>query len=259
MTGKHDGNSALKALDNLGVRVIQRSEFKYSVLADRGILPPESFALAHRQSHPRVFVLFALLWLRFLHCCHSKHSKTCEYHLYASRNIQRRESSRRRGPRCEVTKKVSHIPSTTDPWPYRTNDCSRQVVGSRQAALETALVLRQVISKERFHNIGQLVEIIRHVGKKLVEAQPKGVTHLCMYDILCCSISIVLSLLSRRAQSTLLATPFANYFTSSEKSTTTPRKNRAFPLQRSSPSPSSYYKGNRVNRSRPRRQSLHWC
>lgn len=80
------------------------------------------------------------------------------------------------------------------------SDRFRQVVGSRQAALETALVLRQVISKERFHNIGQLVEIIRHVGKKLVEAQPKGVTHLCMYDISCRSISIIFaSLLSPRA------------------------------------------------------------
>jgi len=50
----------------------------------------------------------------------------------------------------------------------------RQVVGSRETALETALVLRQVISKARFQNINQLVEIIRSVGRKLIEAQPKG-------------------------------------------------------------------------------------
>ncbi|KAF8503397.1 nagb/rpia/CoA transferase-like protein [Russula emetica] len=49
----------------------------------------------------------------------------------------------------------------------------RQVVGSRQTALETALVLRQVVSKARFQNINQLVEIIRSVGRKLIEAQPK--------------------------------------------------------------------------------------
>jgi len=49
----------------------------------------------------------------------------------------------------------------------------RQIVGSRQAALETVLVLRQVISKARFSNFEQLVEIIRSVGRKLVEAQPK--------------------------------------------------------------------------------------
>ncbi|KAG1877727.1 hypothetical protein DFJ58DRAFT_851096 [Suillus subalutaceus] len=49
----------------------------------------------------------------------------------------------------------------------------RQVVGSRETALETVLVLRQVISKVRFSNIDQLVEIIRSVGRKLVEAQPK--------------------------------------------------------------------------------------
>lgn len=49
----------------------------------------------------------------------------------------------------------------------------RQVKGSRETALETVLVLRQVVSKARFSNIDQLVEIIRSVGRKLVEAQPK--------------------------------------------------------------------------------------
>lgn len=51
---------------------------------------------------------------------------------------------------------------------------ARQVVGSRETALETALVLRQVVSKARFQNINQLVEIIRCIGQKLIEAQPKG-------------------------------------------------------------------------------------
>lgn len=49
----------------------------------------------------------------------------------------------------------------------------RQVVGSRETALETVLVLRQVVTKARFQNINQLVEIIRSVGQKLIEAQPK--------------------------------------------------------------------------------------
>ncbi|CAL1705286.1 unnamed protein product [Somion occarium] len=49
----------------------------------------------------------------------------------------------------------------------------RQVVGSREAALETVLVLRQVVSKARFSNIDQLISLIRSVGKRLVEAQPK--------------------------------------------------------------------------------------
>jgi len=47
-------------------------------------------------------------------------------------------------------------------------------VGSRSTALETLLVLRQVISKARFSNFGQLVEIIKVVGRRLVEAQPNG-------------------------------------------------------------------------------------
>jgi len=49
----------------------------------------------------------------------------------------------------------------------------RQIVGSRATALETLLVLRQVISKARFSNFEQLVEIIRDVGRRLVDAQPK--------------------------------------------------------------------------------------
>ncbi|KAF5373943.1 hypothetical protein D9758_000731 [Tetrapyrgos nigripes] len=49
----------------------------------------------------------------------------------------------------------------------------RQVVGSRQSALETLLVLRQVVSRARFSNVEQLVELIRSVGRRLVDAQPK--------------------------------------------------------------------------------------
>jgi translation initiation factor eIF-2B subunit beta len=50
----------------------------------------------------------------------------------------------------------------------------RQVVGSRETALETVIVLRQVVSRARFSNIDQLVAIIKSVGRKLVDAQPKG-------------------------------------------------------------------------------------
>jgi translation initiation factor eIF-2B subunit beta len=53
-------------------------------------------------------------------------------------------------------------------------EITRQIVGSRAAALETLLVLRQVVSKARFSNMDQLVEIIRTVGRRLVDAQPKG-------------------------------------------------------------------------------------
>ncbi|TFY57004.1 hypothetical protein EVJ58_g7292 [Rhodofomes roseus] len=49
----------------------------------------------------------------------------------------------------------------------------RQIVGSREAALETVLVLRQVVAKARFSNIDQLVSLLREVGKRLAEAQPK--------------------------------------------------------------------------------------
>ncbi|KAF9532152.1 hypothetical protein CPB83DRAFT_847311 [Crepidotus variabilis] len=49
----------------------------------------------------------------------------------------------------------------------------RQLVGSRATALETLLLLRQVISKARFSNLEQLVATIREVGRRLVDAQPK--------------------------------------------------------------------------------------
>ncbi|KAI0934636.1 hypothetical protein AcV5_006413 [Taiwanofungus camphoratus] len=49
----------------------------------------------------------------------------------------------------------------------------RQIVGAREAALETVLVLRQIVSKARFSNIEQLVALIREVGRRLAEAQPK--------------------------------------------------------------------------------------
>jgi len=55
-----------------------------------------------------------------------------------------------------------------------------QVQGSRETALETVLVLRQVVSKARFQNIEQLVKIIRGVGQILVRAQPKGDSTWCV-------------------------------------------------------------------------------
>ncbi|TDL25028.1 nagb/rpia/CoA transferase-like protein [Rickenella mellea] len=49
----------------------------------------------------------------------------------------------------------------------------RQLVGSRQTALETVLVLRQVISKARFSHIDELIGMVKGVGRRLVNAQPK--------------------------------------------------------------------------------------
>lgn len=68
-----------------------------------------------------------------------------------------------------------------------THTVFRQVVGSRAAALETLHVLRQVVTKARFSNFEQLVEIIRTVGRRLVDAQPKGLYHhlhrLCLRNL----------------------------------------------------------------------------
>jgi translation initiation factor eIF-2B subunit beta len=50
----------------------------------------------------------------------------------------------------------------------------RQLVGSREAAIETVLLLRQVVSTAKFSSINQLVGMVKGVGRRLVEAQPKG-------------------------------------------------------------------------------------
>lgn len=91
----------------------------------------------------------------------------------------------------------------------------RQIVGSRQAALETLIVLRQVVSKARFSNFEQLVTIIRSVGRRLVEAQPKGVI---------LSRCIPIRTLQNDGQNTLLVTLYAKSCIISGKNTTLPQK-----------------------------------
>ena len=59
----------------------------------------------------------------------------------------------------------------------------RQISGSHETALETVLVLRQLVSKARFTNINELVSIIKETGRRLVEAQPKG-----KYSVYCCPL-----------------------------------------------------------------------
>lgn len=51
----------------------------------------------------------------------------------------------------------------------------RQLVGSRETAIETVHVLRQVVLRAKFTHFEQLVDMIKQVGHKLVAAQPKGV------------------------------------------------------------------------------------
>lgn len=50
----------------------------------------------------------------------------------------------------------------------------RQVVGARATALETVLLLRQIVSSAKFNSLEQLVAIVKVAGKQLVQAQPKG-------------------------------------------------------------------------------------
>lgn len=66
-------------------------------------------------------------------------------------------------------------------------------MGSRTTALETLLVLRQVVSKARFANFDQLVEIIKNVGHRLVEAQPKGTVYAPSQLALLCLIRLLTS------------------------------------------------------------------
>ncbi|KAG8902859.1 GCD complex subunit gcd7 [Tulasnella sp. 403] len=49
----------------------------------------------------------------------------------------------------------------------------RQIVGSHAAALETVLLLRQIVSAAKFTSLEQLVSLVKTAGRQLVEAQPK--------------------------------------------------------------------------------------
>lgn len=51
---------------------------------------------------------------------------------------------------------------------------SRQVCGSRQAALETLFVLQKVVSEAHFSHIDELLDLVKSIGARLVRAQPKG-------------------------------------------------------------------------------------
>lgn len=50
----------------------------------------------------------------------------------------------------------------------------RQLVGSRETALETLQVIRQVVLRSRSSNIEELISTIKTVGRRLSQAQPKG-------------------------------------------------------------------------------------
>ncbi|KAF8710472.1 eIF-2B alpha beta delta subunits family, partial [Rhizoctonia solani] len=51
----------------------------------------------------------------------------------------------------------------------------RQITGAHDTAVETVLLLRQVVSTARFSSIDQLLDMIRSVGTRLVAAQPKEI------------------------------------------------------------------------------------
>lgn len=58
----------------------------------------------------------------------------------------------------------------------------RQLVGSRETALETVHVLRQVVLRAKFSTIDELIGLIRNLGRRLVEAQPKGATWSAIFS-----------------------------------------------------------------------------
>ncbi|TIB00646.1 hypothetical protein E3P96_02600 [Wallemia ichthyophaga] len=49
----------------------------------------------------------------------------------------------------------------------------RKIVGSNQTALETALLLRLVVSNAKFSSIEELLAIVEAVGQSLLDSQPK--------------------------------------------------------------------------------------
>jgi len=63
---------------------------------------------------------------------------------------------------------------------------SRDLISSRQTALETAQLLYRFVGSARYNSIEQLLEQIRTVGKRLVAANPKGMTPLPQTPFLLC-------------------------------------------------------------------------
>ncbi|KAG9055018.1 GCD complex subunit gcd7 [Serendipita sp. 407] len=49
----------------------------------------------------------------------------------------------------------------------------RQLVGARESALETTLLMKYIVSHAKFNTIHELIAIIKAAGRRLVEAQPK--------------------------------------------------------------------------------------
>jgi len=50
----------------------------------------------------------------------------------------------------------------------------RQLIGSRQVALEVVRLLREVVASAKFNSFEQLIGHIEEVGKVLQDAGPKG-------------------------------------------------------------------------------------
>jgi translation initiation factor eIF-2B subunit beta len=50
----------------------------------------------------------------------------------------------------------------------------RQIYGSNQTALETAQLLRTVISNARWTNAASLIQQIKEIAVRLIQAQPVG-------------------------------------------------------------------------------------
>jgi hypothetical protein len=63
---------------------------------------------------------------------------------------------------------VRHTSRPLSPLPYR------QLVGSRETALETLQVIRQVVLRSKSSDIEELISTIKTVGRRLSQAQPKG-------------------------------------------------------------------------------------
>ncbi|KAG8835362.1 GCD complex subunit gcd7 [Serendipita sp. 399] len=54
----------------------------------------------------------------------------------------------------------------------------RQLVGARESALETTLLMKYIVTHAKFNTIHDLIAIIKAAGRRLVEAQPKGEWHV---------------------------------------------------------------------------------
>lgn len=106
-----------------------------------------------------------------------------------SEQTQRAQEDRRpRDPVAQEVRTPPRLPSVPRARealmssPLRLSLETRQLVGSRQVALEVVKLLREVVASAKFNSFEHLIAHVEEVGKVLQDAGPKGGVSLSLRD-----------------------------------------------------------------------------